>query len=275
MKSGEAATPTTRELVQPKGTDALASENCHWYAKDGAPVYEVPRAKGDGMRPTTLADARKLDLVPSVTTILACAARPGLEAWKATQLLQAALTLPKRDDETVDEYAARVIEDSKAQGRAAADKGTQLHAAIERFISYQGVYVDIEWTEHISKLIGTLSQYGIDIFKDEPEHSFASPLGYGGKIDWHNDEIVIDFKTKAKVKDVKQLAWPEQCYQLSAYAVGALPLKNPRRLINVFIGIEDKEVRIHEWTPEDSDKGWEAFEHLFAFWKLQRDWNGQ
>src|SRR6266436_7275945 len=95
--------------------NAIASEACHYYARDGAPVYEVPRAKGDGTRPTTLADARKRDLVPSVTNVLNVAAKPGLETWKAQQLLQSALTLPRIEGETLDAYALRVIEDSKAQ----------------------------------------------------------------------------------------------------------------------------------------------------------------
>ena len=42
---------------------ALASENCHYYTKEGAPCYEV-EAKNGQMRPTTLRDARKLSLVP-------------------------------------------------------------------------------------------------------------------------------------------------------------------------------------------------------------------
>ena len=70
-----------------------AAESTHWYAKDGTPVYEVPRASGEGMRNTTLRDARKMSLVPSVTTIINIAAKPGLEAWKLNQLLLAALTL--------------------------------------------------------------------------------------------------------------------------------------------------------------------------------------
>lgn len=83
--------------------------------------------------------------------------------------------------------------------------------------------------------------------------------------------ILFDFKTKQKIEDGKTLAWPEHCWQLSAYAKG-LELKNPR-LINVFIGVEDCQVRIHEWKPEDADKGWEIFEHLLAVWKLTKNYN--
>ena len=70
----------------------------HWYGKDGSPRYTVT-AKDGSDRPTTLRDARKLSLVPSVTTILKVAAKPGLEMWKLEQMLLAALTLPQRPDE--------------------------------------------------------------------------------------------------------------------------------------------------------------------------------
>lgn len=257
----------------------LASENCHWYSRNGEPMYEVVGAKGQ-MRPTTLRDARKYDLVPSVTTILACAARPGLEIWKARQILEAALTLPKRDDESLDDYATRVIEDSKAQGKKASETGTELHAAIEGYI--QNGWSPPQWNRHCRAVDDTLEQHGIEIREGRPEHSFASPLGYGGKIDWHNDEILIDFKTKAKVKDVKQLAWPENCWQLAAYDAGLHPIppsdnkwhSTTSRILNVFVGVEDYEVRIHEWSPEDKFRGWLAFVCLFRFWKIKNNWNG-
>ena len=268
-------TLTTKDQSNTPGT-GIASESCHYYDKQGNAVYEVPRAKGDGMRATTLADARKLNLVPSVTTILACAAKPGLEAWKAKQILEAALTLPRLPDETLDDYAARVIEDSKAQGKKAAERGTELHAAIEDWI--RGVQ-NLKWLDHCVKLNLTLQQYGIDITKGKPEHSFASPLGYGGKIDWHNDEIVLDFKTKANLES-KRLAYDEHCWQLSAYAKGLTDERSHQflnrppitRCANVFVGIDDCTVRIHEWNEEDMDKAWRAFQALLSFWQITKNY---
>src|SRR5205823_4872596 len=114
------------------------------------------------------------------------------------------------------------------------------------------------------------------------EHSFASPLGYGGKIDWHNGEILIDFKTKDKIDDKKQLAWPEHCWQLAAYERGILTQgfgfsgnPHPFRLINLFIGCDDCEVRIHEHSPEDAERGWRIFQTLLKSWQLKVNWNGQ
>jgi hypothetical protein len=68
------------------------AESLHWYDRHGRPCYEV-MSKPGVMRPTTLRDARKLNLVPSVTNIIRCAAAPGLEIWKQQQVMMAALTL--------------------------------------------------------------------------------------------------------------------------------------------------------------------------------------
>ena len=56
---------------------ARAGEQTHWYDQKGAPAYTV-KAKDGSDRPTTLRDARKMNLAPSVTTILKVAAKPAL-----------------------------------------------------------------------------------------------------------------------------------------------------------------------------------------------------
>ena len=72
---------------------AFAAESGHWYKADGTPAYTV-LAKSGAERPTTLRDARTLNLYPSVTTIIRLAAAPGLERWKLNQFGLALLTLP-------------------------------------------------------------------------------------------------------------------------------------------------------------------------------------
>ena len=76
-----------------------ASESNHWYTRDGLPQYTVPSKKDGSPRATTLRDARTMNLVPSVTTVLNVAAKPALLAWLQQQVLLAALTLPRRPDE--------------------------------------------------------------------------------------------------------------------------------------------------------------------------------
>jgi len=249
----------------------IPAEATHWYTREGQPCYEVPRAKGNGTRSTTLGDARKLDLVPSVTKILKVAAQAGLEIWKAQQILESALTLPRLKDETLDDYALRVVEDSKVQSKKARDRGHELHTTIESVIKTGECFDTPEWTDHCIAVVKTLKQMGIDLLdmQANTEHSFASPLGYGGKIDFHTDEpLVLDFKTKDVIDDSKQLAYDEHCQQLAAYGFG-LGFKKFRAL-NVFIGVNDKQVRVieHEWP--DLERGFAAFRCLLGYWQITK-----
>jgi hypothetical protein len=107
-----------------------ASEGGHWYDRDGTPRYEV-LAKDGSMRPATVRDARKFGWYPGVTSIIKCAAAPGLERWKQDQNVLAALTMPRRGDETHDALLGAIRNDAEEQARKARDWGTRFHAAIQ------------------------------------------------------------------------------------------------------------------------------------------------
>ena len=82
----------------------------HWYDRNGNACFEVPKAKGGGMRATTLADARKLGLYPSVTTIMSVMAKPQLDDWKLQQVAERAFSNPPQDGEEPSSYARRTID---------------------------------------------------------------------------------------------------------------------------------------------------------------------
>jgi hypothetical protein len=235
---------------------ARASESLHWYRRDGTPQYTV-KAKDGSDRATTLRDARKLDLVPSVTTIIKCAASPGLEAWKIQQMMLAAMTLPRASDEAEDLYIQRVIADSKEQGRKAAERGTEIHAALEGYFE-TGVLTASHGDFQAAVEGAVIQSFGDRHWSTEK--SFAHASGFGGKIDLHttdNEGVVIDFKTKEFSKS--------NLMQLAAYRVG---LNLPRaRCANVFVSVtEPGLVKVFEWEPEDLDRGWKMFEALLKYW---------
>ena len=89
-------------------------------------MHTVLSAKGEP-RPTTLRDAKKLGLLPSVTNILGVIAKPALTGWLQEQAVWAALTLPRQEGESTDAFAKRVEEDSKTSTGDAADFGTRFH----------------------------------------------------------------------------------------------------------------------------------------------------
>jgi len=245
---------------------ARPSESQHWYTKDGAPQYTV-KARDGSDRATTLRDARKLGLVPSVTSIIKCAASPGLEAWKLQQMMLASMTLPRADGEPEDVFIQRVIADSKEQARMAAERGSDVHAALETF--YETGIMAASYAEH---------QAGVDeavikAFGDRHwavEKSFAHERGFGGKIDLHtrdNEGVVIDFKTKEFTQATmdKVAGYDEHCMQLAAYRMGLnLPAA---RCANVFVSVtEPGLVKVVEWTPEELERGWKMFEALLVYW---------
>jgi len=106
------------------------AESTHWYNQKGEPVYTVIGKNGKE-RATTLRDAREFRYSPSVTTIISVAAKPGLENWKIDQALLSALTLPRGETESLDDFMARAKQDAKEQSIRAAERGTAIHAEVE------------------------------------------------------------------------------------------------------------------------------------------------
>lgn len=253
--------------VTPIITTGLAGESGHWYDKDGKPCYEIRGANGK-MRPVTLRDARKLNLRPGVTGIIKCAAAPGLEKWKRDQVLMSALTLPRIDGESLDDFSRRVYADSEAQGRKARERGTEIHAEIEAAL--HGNYATsfaapvLDWLH--KRFPGT---------HWHPERSFASPLGYGGKIDLHAPGIVVDFKTKdfgpEDVGTVK--GYDEHAMQLVACSQGLGEPMFPVVLLNLFVSTRVPGLIVPvEWPDyEERMRAWSMFTSLLNYWqKLKR-----
>lgn len=247
-----------------------ASESGHWYDRNGATAYEVPYAdKSKGMRGTTLRDAKKLNLFPSVTTVMNIVAKPGLERWKQNNLLMSALTLPSIKDESLDDYAKRCVQDAAEQATAAAERGTYIHGSLEQFY-----LTGVIWSDHTEIIRGVesaiLEEFGNMTWI--AEKSFSSlDQGYGGKIDLHGENLVIDFKTKEFDADDKKLHWDEQAIQLAAYAYGlGMP---DATLANVFVSVTNPGlVKIHIWK-ESTEHYFEGFRRMLELWKWTKGYD--
>jgi hypothetical protein len=241
-------------------------ESTHWYDQEGLPAYTVIGKNGKE-RPTTLRDARQMDLVPSVTTIIRVAAAPGLENWKIDQALLSALTLPKNEEESLDNFMRRAKRDAKEQAIQAAAKGTQIHANIEA-----GFESGVETDSYLA-VRDTLNE----LFPSNnwvAEDSFCSPLGYGGKIDLYSEQgVFVDFKTKENIegKDPSKLVYDEHGMQLSAYAQG-MEVNSPER-VSVFIDRNNpKIVLAHVWDRDTHNKHLEMFRSLLNYWMLSKNY---
>jgi len=243
----------------------------HWYDRQGKPCYEQPTQKG-GLRATNLRDARKLGLVPSVTTVLSVIDKPALGTWKVKQGILAALTLPRQPDESEDAWLARILTDSGEQAKAAAEEGTRIHDQCERAL--KGLSVIEDYRPHVEGVKACLAELFPDVTDWVPEQSFAHPLGYGGKVDLHSPStgIVVDYKGKdGDFTGGKKLAY-DQHWQLAAYQVG---LGLPRApCANIFVSRTHPGcVAHHVWSAEDVEQGWRVFSAALGLWTHLKGFN--
>jgi hypothetical protein len=243
------------------------AESGHWYTKDGTPAYTTIGKTGE--RATTLRDARKLGLLPSVTTINGMLSKAGLNSWLQQQVLLAALTLPRLPDEPEADWLSRVMQDSKSTGREAAERGTAIHAIIQGYFEQMYMPEKPAYLEGIDKALA-------DAFGNQPwisEKSFGHPLGFGGKVDLMAKPIngqgtgfVVDFKTKETDLD-KVDVYFEHEMQLAAYREG-LGMPTARSAI-VFVNALTNQVRLIEIEQDRLQKGWECFEHLLRVYQIK------
>ncbi len=111
-----------------------------YYSRQGILITEVPSSDGTRMVAPTIVHARKLGLLPSVTTIIRQLEKPGLRAWRDQQLIAAALSLPQGDvpDEIWNDpqqRAALVLADAQVQVEQAAQAGKDWHTLLEQVLA--------------------------------------------------------------------------------------------------------------------------------------------
>tara|TARA_B100000963_G_scaffold25799_1_gene19334 strand:+ start:7761 stop:8573 length:813 start_codon:yes stop_codon:yes gene_type:complete len=245
----------------------FTSEAGHWYDREGLPAYTIVGANGKE-RNTTLRDAKKEGLVPSVTTILNLVAKPSLENWKINKALEASVALKKTEKESVEEFIYRCKTAQREIGQTAASQGTKIHALIEK--GFEGK----------SK---NKSYFAVKAFLDQhfpnekwiAEDSFCSEKGYGGKIDLYSKSgIFVDFKTKDNLvdKEPAKLVYDEHGMQLSAYAEGC-GFSKPER-VSIFVDRQKTDLVLgHIWDKESHIKHIKMFESLLTYWKLVKNYD--
>lgn len=247
----------------------FGDEAAHYYHPDGRPCYEMPKVKGGGTRKTTVADARKLGLLPSPTTILRILAKPQLETWKVEQGCLAVLTSPRNVDEPIDAFVYRVLHVEREQDQerdAAADEGTAIHDALE--LSMQGLEYDPKYRPHVEACRKVIDQSGFYRFSEK----VLVGDGYAGRTDLGTEDdnyiTVWDFKGCKKLPDKP---WPEATMQVSAYAA-ALSNTGEKRVRCGIIYINRNEPGQIAWFMIDD---WQAeyakFKLLVRYWYLSNN----
>lgn len=232
----------------------------HWYDTTGEPRH----FEGKDGKATTLREARKLELYPSVTTVLGIVDKYNLNLWMQREVAKIAAEHAMSGYYAVydDEFANEVIKAHRETVAAKADDGTDIHGILESYFS--GDLVDSEHMELCQRVNGLIVE---NTGREDwiAEQRFCdTELGYAGMCDLHNDAWVIDFKTRDTVSD-KDRGWPEQACQLAAYAHGlGVP---DARIANVFIGRDDGNVCFYE---HKDDTAWLRFLKALELWQVTK-----
>lgn len=244
----------------------------HYYGLDGESRHDVVGANGK-IRPTTVADARKLGLFPSVSTVKETGVSYGLLDWMMNLLLDQSIENPFHPHEydSIEEYKKRIFSKYHQIKSQPAEKGNEIHSYMDEWYK-SGKIVNEQYVTPVLECLN--NKFGKDVIWVS-EASFVSPLGYAGRVDLHSKthNIVVDFKTKDK-EDIKSIkAYDDQKMQLSAYQEG-LGLSKETKRYNCFISTaKGHEGECNLVEAKDHDKPWAMFLALFEFWKIRNNYD--
>jgi hypothetical protein len=248
----------------------------HWYHRNGDPCHTV-MGKTTGLpRPTTVTDAKKMNLVPSVTNILGMKAKPALDVWKLDKAILAAIQLERMGGETDEMFASRIAEASEEETRKAAEWGTLLHEQIEHY----NVNKVFSGTSEILQYVAGYEQWYRDnvIEVISAEQSCVSSKGYAGRLDIYamiNHEgrarrAIVDAKSqrlKGKRNGVFYLEW---AMQLAAYAECITEPEEERPLLVSLLIPSDAPGPIQPKIWDNYEQALAAFMACFTLWKYDK-----
>lgn len=276
----------------------------HWYTNSGEPMHEVPNASArkagnpTAMRDTTLRDARKLNLNPSVTTVTKILDKgETLLEWQVKQALYSAAVHPdgwpefdldesgmlSEKDPIFVKWAKDCRMDAVRQVTVKADRGSILHDAMMRaHHSYDTIQP--QYYAHVDGMMEMLERnFGKRHWI--AEKCFAHRLGFGGSVDLHSyavgkpgdpgylPPIILDYKFKDfdESRDAEYFVYDEHRMQLGGYRVG-LQLQGAK-LYNAFGSITHPGlVLLHSHSDEDAIKGEKMFLLALQLWQVKNDY---
>ena len=257
-------------------------------------MHKVP-GKTVAERDTTIADARTMGLLPSVSGITKMWNNPGLDRWKQDITIESALKFAiqsaygEMDEDKL--YAEIRAESNKVAG-AAADLGVKIHAAIEaalRFEQWENQSVEladgklVELKELVRPALDKLEELGIKIVETEKVVTSLSH-GYAGQMDvsYVDGDVagVLDFKS-TKTKPTKKIDVRQgQSMQIAAYHHACWSSKDKPHFqpnhqgINLYISTtEIGRIDVVKYDAAELAKQWEGFLACLTLWRLQNNYD--
>lgn len=248
----------------------------HWYSPDGKPMHRMPTVRGDGDRATTIKDAKRLGLYPSVTSILGIFAKPGLDDWKLNQVALATLKCPITEGESPEYWMKRVKDVAFEQVEQAADLGSDIHEALE--LGMNGEPFNETLRVYVNPVLEWKRETGIVL--TERELTLVNKVeGFAGTADvfftyGKNGIGILDYKTRKTKPGEEVKAYDGQAMQLAAYAATHFGEEALDRVLaaNVYISTTEPG-RMSIVKHADLRKHWEAFKRAAELWRYLKEFD--
>lgn len=255
------------------------SISSHWYTSGGGAAHRQPKASGDGERATTIRDAKRLSLLPSVTNVLGVLSKGGLINWQLQQVGLAAFEKRPAEGETPDYYAKRVVSVSKETNEAAQKAGSSIHSAIESH--FKGDEVEEDMRPYVLP---------IEAWKAEKELSFIehesilvnTKRGYAGMCDVvglgaGGQMFIIDWKSRTKIGK-KVVSYETEVLQIAAYAATRWGEEavTERKVYgaNVYLcRTEVGRMEVKVWTPNEIFEAYQTFLSIHQIWRYLKGYD--
>jgi hypothetical protein len=292
----------------------MAKESSHYYYLDGRSCHTQPYAdkkRAGETRPTTIKDARKLGLLPSVTGILGVLDKPQLTDWKLEQLskewrhrltLISERTKLHADDVSFalqdmlardpDELHEEIVDHALRQVEEAADAGELIHKGAE--LALQGLEYDHDQPVYLPELKTTfpLSVFIKPVEAFVKEHQIK-PLGHEVRIvcpvhgyagtgdlpmECPKGRGFGDFKTRKTRPGKPVLPYDTQVMQIAAYHGAHFGIHGvgdlPITGFNIYISsTEPGRIEATWYSKAEIHAAYSAFTNLCAVWRWLKNYD--
>ena len=255
------------------------NDSSHWYTKTGEACFAIPNKSKPGQtRSVKINDAVALGLLPSVTTVLAVLDRGGLNKWKLEQVAKACWRgMPNEEQIAEEAYVRQMIDAAFQQVDDAANLGTDIHDALERW--FTGRPFNPTLTVYVQAVDKWVKAEGIEFEKHELR-LVNRAAGYAGTTDaiirCKRGRGILDFKSRKTTAGKPCTPYDTQPMQIAAYhaAAGMMPLSRDHCGVNVFISTtEPGRVDATWYDHEQLEQELEAFDACLTLWRHLRSYD--
>jgi hypothetical protein len=236
-----------------------------------------------------LRDARKVNALPSPTTVLGILGSPGLKYYFRRQMWEAACTTPRHIGMSDEAHWEACQKFADEHGQAARDKGGDFHSLVQRF------HLEIMRGPKENEIFGWVPNtlepqfnaymewYHKNVRRSLMVEQAVIGKGYAGRVD-HVAEMMdgriacLDVKTQDITKKKKFVYYSNWGVQLGAYAGACKPPNVPHCLIpHCLISVAVSSnlpavVEAYEW-PEPPAYYHQIFLGLLNYWCLDNDYH--